>query len=162
MNLLLESVSSHSSVSFHVLPLAKQPESKRRTEAPRKIERALSRDPSGSPPRPLRQRVRKGKGKGKSNRKGPRVPERFIGKALETPDGPRSCWAFNLNGCADVQPGQACKRGFNLCAEPGCSSLMGFKPTSDKPTAQNKASNRFRAPSCKTRLPISLCRNFFV
>jgi len=40
----------------------------------------------------------KGKGKGKSKRKGrgPNVPRELVGKALETADGKRICWPFNM------------------------------------------------------------------
>lgn len=93
---LLESVLSHSSVSFRLLPLAKQPESKRKSDRSRKRDSASFREFSGSPPRPVRQRVRKGKGKGKSNRKGPRVPENLVGEAFEML-GVQPKWLFRCS-----------------------------------------------------------------
>eukprot|EP00435_Cladocopium_sp_Y103_P007410 s3328_g2.t1 len=123
-------VLSHSSVSFHLLPLAKggniktpaQPAQPKTTaaETPRK----RSRSPSRQKPRPGKG---KGGGKGKTGKggnrrgRGPNVPELLIGKALQTKDQKRICWAFNLpNGCAKASPGGSCDRGLHVCAEPGC------------------------------------------
>ena len=52
------------------------------------------------------QRQRGGKSKTKNKRgRGPNVPEQLIGKAKETKDGRRLCWAFNLpDGCAKAPP----------------------------------------------------------
>eukprot|EP00435_Cladocopium_sp_Y103_P018197 s4173_g4.t1 len=123
-------VLSHSSVSFHLLPLAKGGPSKTPTqpaqpkttaaETPRK----RSRSPSRQKPRPGKG---KGGGKGKTGKggnrrgRGPNVPELLIGKALQTKDQKRICWAFKLpNGCTKASPGGSCDRGLHVCAEPGC------------------------------------------
>ena len=113
---LIATVLSHPSVSFNLLPLPQGHATKKKTppvaDSPRK--RVLD----DSPPMP-RRKAPKGRGKGKS-RKGPRVPQGLIDKSLETKDGRRLCWAYNLGGCNEAAPGEACRRGLHLCAEPGC------------------------------------------
>ena len=32
----------------------------------------------------------------------------------------RRCFAYNLDGCTDAAPGEACSRGWHLCAKKGC------------------------------------------
>lgn len=125
---MLGNIFSHSSVSFHVLPLPRNPNlDRKKTDHPaRKRDRPASRDRSNSPALPAgshkARRASRGKGsKGKGTKgKGPRVPAGLIGKALETRDGKRLCWAFNLAGCNEAEPGQSCRRGLHLCAEVGC------------------------------------------
>ena len=115
-------VLSHSSVSFHLLPLAKGaapkvPQPKPAPNNPRKRSRSPSR-PSQRP-----QPKGKGGGKGKKNKRqrGPNVPEPLIGKTLQTRDGKRICWAYNLpNGCSKAAAGSSCERGVHICMEPGC------------------------------------------
>ena len=117
------------SVSFHLLPLATHtpkvapaPKANPNNLNKRKHEDAKP-TPKGTPgaqgPPP-----RKGKGKGKSKTKrgrGPNVPKDLVGKSLETTDGRRICWPFNLpSGCTDAAPGGQCTRGVHVCAEPGC------------------------------------------
>ena len=86
-------VLNHSSVSFHLLPLAKGTPNKvlPKKEAPASCQR--SRSPSRKP----RPQPKKGAGKGKGGKnkrgRGPNVPEALIGKALQTKDGTRICWA---------------------------------------------------------------------
>ncbi len=64
-----------------------------------------------------RDEVSKGKGKGRSN-----VPRELIGKTTTMPDGTPICFNYNLGGCNDAQPGDKCRRGLHVCAEPGCQS----------------------------------------
>eukprot|EP00438_Fugacium_kawagutii_P001422 Skav211637 [mRNA] locus=scaffold3476:7948:11312:+ [translate_table: standard] len=73
---MLGTVLSHSSVSFHLLPLpGTQKPSRKKVETPKKRDRAPSRDRSGSPPVPIwtRRKASKGKVWGKSKGRGPRV-----------------------------------------------------------------------------------------
>eukprot|EP00435_Cladocopium_sp_Y103_P037699 s3841_g10.t1 len=108
------------SVAFHLLPLGQSAAHKESKNAPTKPKRDRSRSP-----RPAQASKPKGKGRGKSKRagRGPNIPAGLIGKALETPQKKRLCWAFNLpNGCPDAKPGESCKRGLHACAEPGCFS----------------------------------------
>ena len=55
----------------------------------------------------------------------------LVGKSLETSDGRRICWRYNMsNGCNDAAPGAQCQRGVHVCAEPGCGkphSLLAHK-----------------------------------
>ena len=121
----LPKVLSHSSVSFHLLPLAKGVQSKPppKEEPPASAPtRTRSRSTSRGKPKP---QPKKGNGKGKSTKskrgRGPNVPEQLINKALQTKEGARICWAFNLqNGCKKALPGKACERGLHVCAEIGC------------------------------------------
>ena len=116
----LATVLTHSSVSFHLLPLARSsvpkatPQPGPQQETPRKRSRSPSR------PRAMPKPKAKGGGKGKNKNKrgcGPNVPEQLINKARETKDGKRLCWAFNLpNGCNKAPPGGSCDRGAHLCA----------------------------------------------
>eukprot|EP00438_Fugacium_kawagutii_P023335 Skav221486 [mRNA] locus=scaffold1514:194152:200600:- [translate_table: standard] len=131
---MLGTVLSHSAVSFHLLPLpqhgARSEPSRKKAAAARKRDRAPSRDRSGSPPIPIwnRRKASKGKGRGKSKKGGPRVPEGLLGKALETPDGRRLCWAFNLRGCEDAAPGQSC-RSFMWDTTPFVQLLKDLDPS---------------------------------
>ena len=117
-------VLNHSSVSFHLLPLARaqaQPAPKQ-TAKPGTAKPGAKRAKSESPT-PTRPKAKaKGGGKGKKKRgRGPNVPEALINKAKETKDGRRLCWAFNLpGGCSKATPGGTCERGVHLCAEPNC------------------------------------------
>ena len=119
-----ETVLSHPSVSFHLLPLAKSPTetTKSRGSTPN-VNKPAARSRSPPPSRPAKSGGKGGKGKRKKGR-GPNVPQALIGKALQSKDGKRLCWAFNLpNGCPDASPGGSCQRGSHLCAEPGASKL---------------------------------------
>lgn len=122
-------------VSFHLLPLAASGPAKLAPKAnpnnanKRKHDdqpKAAPSDTKGSP-RP------KGRGKGKTKRKGrgPNVPKELVGKALETSEGRRICWPFNIqSGCRDASPGSQCQRGVHVCVEPGCGkprSLLAHK-----------------------------------
>eukprot|EP00435_Cladocopium_sp_Y103_P060970 s205_g22.t1 len=111
----LMNVLSHSSVCFHLLPLAKgagpKPVPKAKAGADTNRKRSRSRSPAN-----VRQPSKGkggGKGKGSKNKRGrgPNVPEPLINKALQTKDQKRICWAFNLpNGCSKAAPGAACDR----------------------------------------------------
>ncbi len=59
----------------------------------------------------------KAQGKGKGN-----VPRELLGKTTVTSDGVPICFNYNLNGCSDARPGERCRRGLHVCAEPGCQS----------------------------------------
>ena len=123
MDAVLATVLSQPSVSFHLLPL---PSAKTSTDKPAaakpkaRPERRRSRSPAraaGSDQQP------KGKGKGKRGKRGrgPNVPKALINKSLQTPEGERICWPFNLeSGCKDARPGEKCPRGIHVCSEPGC------------------------------------------
>ena len=119
-------------VSFHLLPLAAAASSKPSPKAnPNNANKRKAEDPP-KPPLPKQSKT-KGKGKGKSKRKGrgPNVPKDLVGKALETADGRRICWPYNMaSGCADAPPGGQCQRGAHVCAEVGCGkphSLLAHK-----------------------------------
>lgn len=128
----LPTVLSHPSVSFHLLPLAKQPD--RPPKDPRWLKRSQTSLATQESPNKFLKVKGKGKGKGKGKRdkgRGPNVPKDLIGKALETSDGDRICWPFNMSsGCKDAAVGNACSRGLHVCAEPGCGkahSLLQHK-----------------------------------
>ena len=112
-------------VSFHLLPLAAAAPPKATPKAnpnSNKRKREDQGHPAPAPPNKGQPRS-KGRGKGKSKRKGrgPNVPKDLVGKALETQDGRRICWPYNMqNGCQDAPPGGQCQRGAHVCAEPGC------------------------------------------
>lgn len=36
--------------------------------------------------------------------------------------GKHVCFAYNLEGCPNASPGDRCRRGWHLCAEPGCAA----------------------------------------
>lgn len=115
---------AHPTVSFHLLPLPAKT-----TGAPKqdKTKRDRSRTPPKAPSAKASPAPSKGHGKGKgrkgSNKKGrgPNAPKGLINKSLQTDNGERLCWAFNLErGCADAPAGGKCARGLHLCTEPGC------------------------------------------
>jgi len=118
----LSRVLSQPSVSFHLLPL---PVTKGSVEKPSAKPKSKP-DPkrSRSPPRSTGvDHHQKGKGKGKRGKRGrgPNVPKQLINKTLQTAEGERLCWPFNLEqGCRDAKPGDKCPRGLHLCSEPGC------------------------------------------
>ena len=128
----LPKVISRPSVSFHLLPLATTAPKPHATPKPapanpnkRKYE---------EPPRPTPKgghQGRKGKGKGKAKSKkgrGPNVPKDLVGKSLETADGRRICWPYNLaSGCTDAPAGGQCSRGVHVCAEPGCTKAHSLQ-----------------------------------
>ena len=112
-------------VSFHLLPLAAAAPPKATPKAnPNNSNKRKREEQAAPPPQPSKGQTRpKGRGKGKSKRKGrgPNVPKDLVGKALDTHDGRRICWPFNMqNGCPDAAPGGQCQRGVHVCAEPGC------------------------------------------
>lgn len=123
----LPKVLTRPNVSFDLLPLANNPP---KSTAPAKpgapannANKRKHEDAPVSLANPGRQSKKgKGKGKGKSKRKGrgPNVPRELVGKALETIDGRRIFWPYNLKGCTDAPPGGQCSRGVHVCAEPGC------------------------------------------
>ncbi|CAK9110570.1 unnamed protein product [Durusdinium trenchii] len=128
----LPTVLSHPSVSFHLLPLAKQPD--RPPKDSKWLKRSQTSLATQESPNKFLKVKGKGKGKGKGKRdkgRGPNVPKDLIGKALETSDGDRICWPFNMSsGCKDAAVGNACSRGLHVCAEPGCGkahSLLQHK-----------------------------------
>ena len=120
------------SVSFHLLPLASttpkasavpkhapsNPNKRKHEDSPRPVQKGSSNN-------------RKGKGKGKAKTKkgrGPNVPRDLVGKSLETADGRRICWPYNLStGCTDATPGGQCSRGVHVCAEPGCGKAHSLQ-----------------------------------
>ena len=118
----LSRVLSQPSVSFHLLPL---PVTKGSVEKPSAKPKSKP-DPkrSRSPPRSTGvDHHQKGKGKGKRGKRGrgPNIPKQLINKTLQTAEGERLCWPFNLEqGCRDAKPGDKCPRGLHLCSEPGC------------------------------------------
>ena len=122
-------------VSFHLLPLAASAPAR---PAPKANPNNANKRKHDEQPKPAAAHPKstpraKGKGKGKSKRKGrgPNVPKELVGKALETNDGHRICWPFNMqSGCQDAAPGGQCQRGAHVCAEPGCGkphSLLSHK-----------------------------------
>ena len=57
------------------------------------------------------------KGYGKN---GGKLPQALRGCASMTPCGKRLCFAYNIDGCDKAEPGQACDRGYHLCAVKNC------------------------------------------
>jgi len=122
-------------VSFHLLPLAASAPSRPtpKPNANNANKRKHEDPPKPAPAQPKSNARTKGKGKGKTKRKGrgPNVPKELVGKALETAEGRRICWPFNMqSGCQDASPGGYCQRGAHVCAEPGCGkphSLLSHK-----------------------------------
>ena len=116
LDILLPSVLNQPTVAFHLLPLAGSANKASSSTKTPATERKRSRTPTRPQPK------NKGHGKGKSKKgRGPNVPSALIGKALETPQKKRLCWAFNLpNGCSAAKPGETCSKGLHVCAEPGC------------------------------------------
>ena len=119
------------SVSFHLLPLAT---AMPKTPAPKPSPTNPNKRKHEEPPRPGPKGtpyVRKGKGKGKTKAKkgrGPNVPKDLVGKSLETTDGRRICWPYNLaTGCSEAHPGGQCSRGVHVCAEPGCGKAHSLQ-----------------------------------
>ena len=62
----------------------------------------------------------KGGGKGEKGKAERGIPQALQGKCLQTPQGKRICFRFNLEGCDAAPPGAECPKGIHLCAEPGC------------------------------------------
>ena len=116
LDVLLPSILNQPTVAFHLLPLAGSAHKASSSTKTPATERKRSRTPTTHQPK------NKGRGKGKSKKgRGPNVPSALIGKALETPQKKRLCWAFNLpNGCSAAKPGETCSKGLHVCAEPGC------------------------------------------
>lgn len=122
-------------VSFHLLPLAASGPAKPAPKAnPNNVNKRKHEEPPKVAPAAGKGAPRlKGRGKGKNKRKGrgPNVPRELVGKALETAEGKRICWPYNMqSGCADAPPGGQCQRGTHVCAEPGCGrahSLLQHK-----------------------------------
>ena len=132
----LPKVLARPSVSFHLLPLAAKLQ--RATPAPKanpnnqnKRKHEDAKPGLKDAPHAKGQPSRKGKGKGKSKNKrgrGPNVPKDLVEKSLETSDGRRICWPFNLaSGCTDAAPGGQCTRGVHVCAEPGCGKSHSMR-----------------------------------
>ena len=91
MDILLPTVLNQPTVAFHLLPLAGSANKASSSAETPTTERKRSRTPTRHQPK------NKGRGKGKSKKgRGPNVPSALIGKALETPQKKRLCWAFNL------------------------------------------------------------------
>ena len=116
LDVLLPSILNQPTVAFHLLPLAGSSNKASSSTKTPATERKRSRAPTRHQPK------NKGRGKGKSKKgRGPNVPSALIGKAFETPQKKRLCWAFNLpNGCSAAKPGETCSKGLHVCAEPGC------------------------------------------
>ena len=123
------------SVSFHLLPLAThmpaKPAPKANPNNQNKRKHEDTKPPAAKDTSTSKgQGGRKGKGKGKSKTKrgrGPNVSRDLVGKSLETPDGRRICWPYNLpTGCTEAAPGGQCSRGVHVCAEPGCHKPHGL------------------------------------
>ena len=121
----LDEIIQDPSVSFHLLPLkaSEQDDRKRKVyEDPKKP------DDANKWKKPFKENKGKGKGqdKNKLGTKGAKfikMPKQLVGKASETGDGKRLCWAYNIDGCPNAADGEECPRGWHLCCEPGC-----FKP----------------------------------
>ena len=62
----------------------------------------------------------KGGGKGEKGKAERGIPQALQGKCLQTPQGKRICFRFNLEGCDAAPPGAECPKGIHLCVEPGC------------------------------------------
>ena len=125
----LQSILSHSMVSFQLLPMPQVSSNKTGTKPERKRSRSPKRQQTTKVASASKE---KGKGKGKRPKgRGPNIPKALIGKALEAPGGKRLCWAFNLQGCNDAAPGQSCSKGVHLCAEPNCAKP---RPMSQHPS----------------------------
>ena len=120
----LPKVLSRTTVSFHLLPLANASAPSKPAPKPSPTKRKLEDGPAAPVPSPKagnKTAKGKGKGKGKKRGRGPNVPRELVGKALETKDGRRICWPFNMSsGCKDAPPGGQCSRGAHVCAEMGC------------------------------------------
>ena len=116
LDVLMPTVLNQPTVAFHLLPLSGSANKASSSVKTSTSERKRPRTPTRPQPKS------KGRGKGKSKKgRGPNVPSALIGKALETPQKKRLCWAFNLpNGCSAAKPGEACSKGLHVCAEPGC------------------------------------------
>ena len=116
LDVLLPSILNQPTVAFHLLPLAGSANKASSSTKTPATERKRSRTPTRHQPK------NKGRGKGKPKKgRGPNVPSALIGKALETQQKKRLCWAFNLpNGCSAAKPGETCSKGLHVCAEPGC------------------------------------------
>ena len=120
------------SVSFHLLPLAAA--APKAHAAPKHAPTNPNKRKYEEAPRPspkANAHTRKGKGKGKSKSKkgrGPNVPKDLVGNSLETADGRRICWPYNLaSGCTDAPAGGQCNRGMHVCAEPGCGKAYSLQ-----------------------------------
>jgi hypothetical protein len=51
---------------------------------------------------------------------GGKLPLALKGCASCLPDGSRLCFDYNTSGCDKAQPGEACDKGYHLCATKGC------------------------------------------
>ena len=121
----LDEIIQDPSVSFHLLPLkaSEQDDRKRKVyDDPKKP------DDANKLKKPFKENKGKGKWKdkdkvGTKGAKFIKMPKQLVGKASETGDGKRLCWAYNIDGCPNAEDGEECPRGWHLCCEPGC-----FKP----------------------------------
>ena len=59
-----------------------------------------------------------GRGRGGKQSSGSRgvAPKELIGLNLRTKKGEPLCFAYNINGCTNAEPGQRCSKGFHICA----------------------------------------------
>ena len=121
----LDEIMQDPSVSFHLLPLkaSEHDDNKRKWQDDKR---------ATDPPKWQKQEKNgKGKNKGKDPPNKPgvkgakfiKMPKQLVGKASETGEGKRLCWAYNIDGCPNAGDGEECPRGWHLCCEPGC-----FKP----------------------------------
>ena len=64
----------------------------------------------------------KGKGSGRGGRSDrSRIPESLRNKKAKTSNDEPICYNYNLPcGCSEAAPGERCRRGWHVCAEPGC------------------------------------------
>ena len=126
----LPTVLTRPTVTFHLLPLAAGNAAPKATPKPAPLKRKheeVAPKPSGNTKGAPKIKG-KGKGKTKKRGRGPNVPKELINKSLETPEGRRICWPFNMaSGCKDAAPGQSCSRGLHVCAEPGCHKPHGLQ-----------------------------------
>ena len=91
LDVLMPTLLNQPTVAFHLLPLSGSANRASSSVKTSTTERKRSRIPTRPQPKS------KGRGKGKSKKgRGPNVPSALIGKALETPQKKRLCWAFNL------------------------------------------------------------------
>lgn len=124
------------SVSFHLLPLpASKASNEKLTPKPKaKPDPGRSRSPPRAHPG---QNTLKQKGKGKKGKRGrgPNVPKALIGKSLQTNEGERICWAFNLEpGCKDARMQSLVKSaivGSIWKPNPDARNPAACRPTSD-------------------------------
>ncbi|OLQ10182.1 hypothetical protein AK812_SmicGene6059 [Symbiodinium microadriaticum] len=104
----LDEIIQDPSVSFHLLPLkaSEQDDRKRKVyDDPKKP------DDANKWKKPFKDNKGKGKWKdkdkvGTKGAKFIKMPKQLVGKASETGDGKRLCWAYNIDGCPNAEDGE--------------------------------------------------------